>query len=687
MTLHEPQSVSRSRRRRAIAVFAHNESRRIMSCLEAIRRSPLSPDTTCYVLANGCTDDTVARAEDYARSAPWVKVIDLKIGDKSATWNHFIHDVAPKADNYFFVDGDCEIEPGALQCLEEALCNDKTVNAASGVPAARKWSLGLFRRTIVTHGGLAGNLYALSGDFVARLREMQIRLPRGLIGDDSIVSALVAWDLDRSKGWKRDRLRVVDSATFRYESIGKVSLSDPMFYIRRLRRYSLRHYQNQLIRNRVPATGLPPLPDSIETLYLDAKAAELTPRRDLRHYFFDRWATRMIRDVRVTTARKNVDCAARPAQPRILFVTPVSPFSLRSGVEQRSTLMHDAFAKIGEVDTIQLMSGAKQELSCREVNGRRHVVAQLRAKDFRLNRYAPKSGVTRLIERSLGKALHDYDLVVGRHLWPICQLDIPEEIPAMVDLDDFRYRYGAHSRPDAKVMFERATKAIAETFRQRQLARFDAAFFTSERDREIAPAILSEVLPNIPAKIPASPRFDGGGQAFLFVGALWYRPNAEGVDWFLSRVWPTVLGAFPHARLTLVGAAPAERRRQWEKHRNVQAPGFVNDLAEAYAGCSAAIVPIHSGGGSNIKVLEALAHGRPCVTTGFTHAPFSDRLRGGRDLFVADTEQEFADQCIRTLSDPLHAAAVAQSGHDAVRQHYTQDRFDEIVARLAKKLL
>ena len=293
-----PGAPSDASRRRAIAVFAHNESRKVLGCLEALRLSPMLPNTTCYVIANGCTDDTVAHVTEYALKEPWVKVIALEIGDKANAWNHFVHELAPEAESYFFTDGDCQVENGSLQHLEESLLSDRNVNAASGVPSHHNISLGIFRHDITTHGGFAGNLYALSQDFVGRLRAQRVRLPRGLIGDDSLVGALALWNLDPSSGWNYDHVRIVPTATFRYESIILASLFDPTFYIRRLRRYSLRHFQNQLIRARIKPLGLSVLPDHIETLYQDARNDELIPRSSLQYYIFDRWAVRAIGNAR-----------------------------------------------------------------------------------------------------------------------------------------------------------------------------------------------------------------------------------------------------------------------------------------------------------------------------------------------------------------------------------------------------
>lgn len=112
--------------RYVIAVFAHNESHKIINCLEALRLSPLLPETICYVIANGCTDNTAKLTIEYAQTAPWVKVVDLEPGDKANAWNYFVHEMTIEANIYFFMDGDCQIDSGALQYLKEHLLANHT---------------------------------------------------------------------------------------------------------------------------------------------------------------------------------------------------------------------------------------------------------------------------------------------------------------------------------------------------------------------------------------------------------------------------------------------------------------------------------------------------------------------------------------------------------------------------------
>jgi glycosyltransferase involved in cell wall biosynthesis len=372
---------------------------------------------------------------------------------------------------------------------------------------------------------------------------------------------------------------------------------------------------------------------------------------------------------------------------RILFISPVSPFSLASGSEQRSALIYDALTKLGKVDTLHLMSDKTTMVSCDQSNDQIRVTATLKKPEFSLSRYKPEADFTRKIEAALQMLLSNYDVVVGRYIWPICQLNIPKDVPIISDLDDFRYRYSPLSRSSPRTLLERTKKFLAERLASHQLHRFSAVFFASPRDQAELPTIRSAVLPNIPLRICTDPQFASHGKGILFVGSLWYRPNAEGIDWFLKMVWPQVLKAHPEATLTLVGAAPPRIRAQWERYPHVFAPGFVDDLAAAYSTSALVVVPIHSGGGTNIKVLEALGYGRPCVTTRFTHAAFADQLEANKHLLVADGVNDFAERCIQVLAEPGNATQVARSGYDRVVQHYTRDRFDQIVAGLVEKVI
>jgi polysaccharide biosynthesis protein PslH len=361
---------------------------------------------------------------------------------------------------------------------------------------------------------------------------------------------------------------------------------------------------------------------------------------------------------------------------RLLFLTPVSPWASASGAEQRSALLLEALQALGTVDVVQLTPGPVMQARRKTVDGIQMVYGEVPGAS-RPFRYRPKPDLTGAIEASLGKPLSSYDLIVGRYLWSMCQLALPGGVRTLVDLDDFRYRYGPQAGWSFTLATERLVKTLSHLLARRQLARFDAAFVVSEADQTLLGAMPNAVLSNVPWSAPAQVAPPAVGKQVLFVGSLWYRPNADGIDWFLAKVWPQVRAAHAQATLHLVGPAPPARREGWEKHPGVTAPGFVDDVGAAYAAAALVVVPVHSGGGSNIKVLEALGYGRACVLSSLALDAFRVSLRSGEHLLEAGDASAFAAHIIRLLDDPLLRSRLAESGLHAVRESFERRRFLE----------
>lgn len=375
-------------------------------------------------------------------------------------------------------------------------------------------------------------------------------------------------------------------------------------------------------------------------------------------------------------------------QLSILFVTPSTPFARKSGTEQRSSLIYDALTQIGAVDVVLLTEGQPQQASyATSENGQTMVTVQAEANAHFLNRFAPRVDLTREIEEKLGRRLDSYQLIVGRYLWPICQLSIPKQTPTIVDLDDFRYRYAREIVWSPSLLKERIKKFIAFRLAKRELKRFTAAFLVSALDDVATRGLITQHLPNIPVSIKKQPTRPPHGKKLLFVGSLWYRPNSDGVNWFLDRVWPLVRRAEPAASIVLAGPASEEIRRQWERHPNVTAPGFVPSLEALYEDATVVVIPIHSGGGSNIKVLECLGYQRICVASRFTLGAFGTALQEGEHLLGAESADEFAEKVIGVLRQPTVYDAIAHQGYQLVSDRFSPEAFSRTVAELAQRTI
>lgn len=161
---------------------------------------------------------------------------------------------------------------------------------------------------------------------------------------------------------------------------------------------------------------------------------------------------------------------------------------------------------------------------------------------------------------------------------------------------------------------------------------------------------------------------------FLFVGTLAFTPNADAVTYFCDDV-------LPHLRrfaadesddafeVTIVGAAPAALAESLASLREVRVVGGVPDVGPWYANADAVIVPLRAGGGTRIKVLEAMRYQRPIVST--TAGIDGYALRPGDDVLVGDTAEAFAAQCARLMRDRALGPRVSAAAYACYLAHHT----------------
>jgi glycosyltransferase involved in cell wall biosynthesis len=225
------------------------------------------------------------------------------------------------------------------------------------------------------------------------------------------------------------------------------------------------------------------------------------------------------------------------------------------------------------------------------------------------------------------------------------------------------------------------------TIEARTFAACDRLWLASEDDQRRHSWPHCTLLPNAPwwpeGRPPYLPRpARPDSLVVLFVGNLHYEPNTEGVAAFIREAWPQVRAAFPAAVLRLVGPSPPPSvEREWRRSPGVEVTGFAEDLTPVYDDAALTIAPLTWGGGTCIKVLESLAHARPCVLTARTLLGFQSFLRHGESVWCAGDVAAMAEGCVRLLGDAALRQAMAERGRHAVEQHAGMPRFTAIVAR------
>lgn len=156
-----------------------------------------------------------------------------------------------------------------------------------------------------------------------------------------------------------------------------------------------------------------------------------------------------------------------------------------------------------------------------------------------------------------------------------------------------------------------------------------------------------------------------------YLGALDWLPNRDGVDWFLEQVWPQIRTRVPQARLRIAGrnAPPEWLARSLD---GVEFLGEIEDARRFLSEQSIVILPLRSGSGMRIKLIEALALGAPVVST--RQGAEGVAVQDGLHCRLADSPEAFRDALLQWLSDPKSAASSGREGRRWVQQHFDLEK-------------
>jgi len=158
----------------------------------------------------------------------------------------------------------------------------------------------------------------------------------------------------------------------------------------------------------------------------------------------------------------------------------------------------------------------------------------------------------------------------------------------------------------------------------------------------------------------------------VFVGALDYRPNVDGLLWFCHAVWPEVMKSRPDARFSIVGRNPTSAIRRLGRVPGVEVAGPVRDVRPFLARASIVVAPLRLARGVQNKVIEALAMGKAVVASPAAVAGLS--ARAGEHLLVAASESDWREAITRLLNDERRRRQLGASGRRHVETLHTWDR-------------
>jgi polysaccharide biosynthesis protein PslH len=168
----------------------------------------------------------------------------------------------------------------------------------------------------------------------------------------------------------------------------------------------------------------------------------------------------------------------------------------------------------------------------------------------------------------------------------------------------------------------------------------------------------------------------------VFLGSMDWMPNIDGIRWFVSEVLPLIRARRPECTLAIAGRKPtAEITALTQRDSRIQVTGTVPDVRPYLWGSTVSIVPLRIGGGTRLKIYEAMAAGIPVVST--TIGAEGLDIRDGETIRIGDNEQAFADCCLALLEDSAGRVRIADKARGMIAERYSW----EVAARRFEELL
>ena len=210
------------------------------------------------------------------------------------------------------------------------------------------------------------------------------------------------------------------------------------------------------------------------------------------------------------------------------------------------------------------------------------------------------------------------------------------------------------TNPLRKLSYEIEARKM-ERYETSSLQRFQHIIAVSENDREI----MLNLSPNCPITVvptgvdteqyKVEPSAPGIPPLVVFTGSMDWEPNIDAMEYFCNEIWPLVLADYPDAGFQIVGRNPNARVRRLAS-ASVEVTGTVPSVINHLRSATVVIVPLRAGGGTRLKIFEAMALGKAIVSTSIGAEGLD--VTNGRDLLIADNARLFADSIIRLLRDP-----------------------------------
>ena len=286
------------------------------------------------------------------------------------------------------------------------------------------------------------------------------------------------------------------------------------------------------------------------------------------------------------------------------------------------------------------------------------------------------------------------ELVVCDFLHP--SINLPFGLPCPVVLFQhnveamiWRRQFEVQTQPITRAYFRQQWRRMWE-YERDACRRFDYVVAVSETDRDVMAREYGLAhIAHIPTGVDTtyfrpSGRFKEEPAHLVFTGSMDWLPNDDGMWFFVQEILPLIRSKLPEVKLTIVGRKPFARIEALSREDpSITVTGRVEDVRPYMEQASAYVVPLRIGGGTRLKIFEAMAMEKAIVSTsiGAEGLPITD----GLDVLIADTPQAFASAVLRVLNDRSLAKKLGANAAAKVRNEYAWDRVADCFVNLCER--
>jgi len=376
---------------------------------------------------------------------------------------------------------------------------------------------------------------------------------------------------------------------------------------------------------------------------------------------------------------------------KILFLCPQPLWPVNTGARLRNFHLANALCAHAEVTILQAIHPA-DPLPPLPPNSFQNVLSAARGKSYTpwnvlrgikgpipvtvLN-YASKD-----IERGLREALQATAFnavqIESIHMAPYLKI-IRQQTPAATVVLDWHNveselirQYAASTTNPVKKFIAARTSTLLYQMEQEALKSFSAHTVVSELERDKlvkrAPQARVHVIPNgVDTAAFAHHGTAAASRTLLFVGSMDYHANSEAVLWFCHEIWPQIAAEFPSLNFKIVGRNPPQSVKDLASDRII-VTGTVDNVQPYYHEAFSVLVPLRVGGGTRLKILEAMAAGVPVISTRLGAEGIA--AEDGKQILLAETPAEIAAAVRSLLRDPGLTSSLRDSARTLVETQY-----------------